>query len=124
MTTSIYVCCAITLKNKHCMNKISSFKINDKYCAIHQLYNKYFKKECSICMNDIKDKYILNNCGHSFCRECINKWVSIYNNKCPLCRNDIHIKDIEQFKINIYDIYPELKNEKIIQKIIMEYFLI
>ena len=38
---------------------------------------------CPICVTDTND-YILTNCNHEFCKECINEWLNS-NNNCPLC---------------------------------------
>ncbi len=40
---------------------------------------------CNICFEEKKTLKIGSKCQHSFCPECINKWVSI-NNSCPCCR--------------------------------------
>lgn len=42
---------------------------------------------CIICMNQIKKQRVLK-CNHTFCTNCINKWICI-NNKCPTCRAEI-----------------------------------
>jgi hypothetical protein len=39
---------------------------------------------CCICYDEIQDKGTID-CGHSFCRKCIQKW-SRRNTTCPLCR--------------------------------------
>jgi len=42
---------------------------------------------CSICLKQIKNKLTLN-CSHSFCFDCLIKWLSIKNN-CCLCRRTV-----------------------------------
>ncbi|KAI6651027.1 hypothetical protein LOD99_5604 [Oopsacas minuta] len=42
------------------------------------------KEQCSICLNDVKDKVSLK-CDHSFCYECLVKWCAT-KETCPLCR--------------------------------------
>jgi hypothetical protein len=49
---------------------------------------------CSICLEDLKSKKVILNCGHSYHIDCINTWIqSQYNkdivSKCPLCRQTI-----------------------------------
>jgi len=42
------------------------------------------RKSCIICLNALSDPKTLE-CRHSFCRDCINQWLSVANN-CPTCR--------------------------------------
>ena len=55
--------------------------------------NKIKLKEllnCSICSIDMMLEPITVQCGHSFCRLCINKWFTQYKqNKCPMCRQKL-----------------------------------
>lgn len=45
------------------------------------------KYECVICQGDIKSPIKLK-CGHSFCQECIQRWLS-KNKICPTCKTEI-----------------------------------
>lgn len=47
-------------------------------------------EECIICLEKIsrKDRHFLH-CGHYFHCDCINKWLSMDKNKCPLCKQNI-----------------------------------
>eukprot|EP00800_Vazella_pourtalesii_P017417 TRINITY_DN529_c0_g2_i1.p1 TRINITY_DN529_c0_g2~~TRINITY_DN529_c0_g2_i1.p1 ORF type:complete len:454 (-),score=75.41 TRINITY_DN529_c0_g2_i1:355-1716(-) len=45
------------------------------------------KEQCSICLNDVRDKVSLK-CEHSFCYECLVKWCAT-KETCPLCRSKI-----------------------------------
>ena len=40
--------------------------------------------ECPICMEVVKDAAYIDICKHTFCKQCITKWV-MYKNTCPLC---------------------------------------
>ena len=46
---------------------------------------------CSICMENIIDERlnVKTKCGHTFHKECIDRWVSFNNNICPNCRKNI-----------------------------------
>ena len=45
--------------------------------------------ECPICMNNIiSDQICLTNCSHSFCYDCLSRWLLI-RNTCPSCREEI-----------------------------------
>lgn len=41
--------------------------------------------ECSICLSDSLTDPVKTDCGHTFCKVCLDKWAFI-NNKCPNCR--------------------------------------
>ena len=47
--------------------------------------------QCAVCTNLLKEPVALP-CNHSFCRECIGRWISDKENKheevtCPMCRS-------------------------------------
>ena len=43
--------------------------------------------QCIIC-NDIFEIPFVTNCGHTFCKKCIEEWRK-ESEKCPICRSDI-----------------------------------
>jgi len=47
-------------------------------------------KECSICLEEYKseDKLRILKCDHGFHIDCIDKWLTDCNYKCPVCRDD------------------------------------
>lgn len=57
--------------------------------------------ECPICFNLISNSAV-GSCCHHFCYECLLKWCSLSNSKCPVCKDRIYeIKlDREFDKIN------------------------
>jgi len=73
-------CESFTNLNKRC----KKIKENDScFCCIHKP-----KETCSICLENIVDKFILD-CKHSFCKECIFTWLSTCKTKyfyCPMCK--------------------------------------
>lgn len=56
-----------------------NFKIYN-YCIIDN--------NCPICLNIIKKSINLSKCGHTFCKQCIHKWLK-YSKSCPICRTKI-----------------------------------
>ena len=60
-----------------------SLKLKEK--EAHLSGNK-IKFECPICFEPCSDETKqTTSCGHSFCKECLSKWI-IRNNNCPNCR--------------------------------------
>lgn len=53
--------------------------------------------ECSICLiqNIPENEKCINNCGHSFCKPCLDGWFNTGKYSCPLC-----IQQIQYFKYN------------------------
>lgn len=52
------------------------------------------ENECCICLADFKDKVKLKQCGHMFCKMCVEKYLEI-RHKCPICRGDASLNDVE-----------------------------
>jgi|TARA_Y100000389_G_scaffold105527_1_gene102465 hypothetical protein len=69
--------------------------------------------ECSICLEDVTNKYPVLSCGHIFHYECINEWKKISKN-CPNCRNSLSSL-IKNKRANREDL---TQNIEIIHKII------
>lgn len=45
---------------------------------------------CSICLEEIAtDDEWINNCGHSFCKSCMDQYLDLGKIECPLCRQKI-----------------------------------
>ena len=47
-------------------------------------------KECTICIDDYKIGNIVRQlkCSHTFHQDCIDKWLTECDYKCPVCRDD------------------------------------
>jgi hypothetical protein len=69
-------CVEITLRNTQCKKR----KRGESFCCMHY-------KECSICIQEMKDRVTLD-CSHSFCKECIYYWLVKAGN-CPMCRTNV-----------------------------------
>jgi len=48
--------------------------------------------KCSICLETLEDPHIIPDCGHRFCKKCINESMRKGNNQCPECRHIIRTK--------------------------------
>ena len=65
-------------------------------------------KECSICLQEILlDESCENNCGHSFCKSCLDEWIDRSNTTCPLCRQTIQYI---QYKNESYRLLTKVVN--------------
>lgn len=62
--------------------------------------------ECLICYETSIDSRIVvaTRCGHIFCKECIDKWISVAST-CPMCKSVIH-------KDKLIRLYGTVTNEK------------
>ena len=69
---------------------------------------------CPICFIHINNSIKLTLCNHTFCVECIKKWIDTPNYTCPCCRSNIATKDFNI--LNIEYISCE-KKRKIMYKI-------
>ena len=77
---------------------------------ISQIIQNLKSKElepCSICLEEIAEPMI-TNCGHIFCKSCINQSIEKYH-KCPLCKQEITARDV--MSISLED--PELSQNLI-----------
>ena len=47
-------------------------------------------ESCIVCMSQVVDRGRVVGCGHShFCYECLEKWVTGRESRCPTCRSEI-----------------------------------
>lgn len=69
-------------------------------------------KECPICLIELENKFSVNTpCNHIICLEC---FVNLINNECPLCRKLFRKKPVsiikqkfkDDFKLNENDFPP------------------
>lgn len=58
--------------------------------------------DCGICKeNKSSNLVMLKECEHTFCKECIETWLTKYNVKCPICRRDT--RDTKETRDTIQD---------------------
>ena len=47
-------------------------------------------EQCAICLDRIvKENECINNCGHKFCKPCLDQYLDSGKTECPLCRQPI-----------------------------------
>ena len=53
---------------------------------------------CAICVDDFKEKVEVRElpCGHIFHPECIDEWLSNYSSMCPLCKDNLRQRPLNQ----------------------------
>jgi hypothetical protein len=51
------------------------------------------KFECRICMEKSENP-VVTQCGHLFCKECIDRWLNQNNSKvtCPVCKSGVSLE--------------------------------
>jgi len=64
------------------------------------------KYTCTICMKEDlnKNEIYYTNCGHEFCKPCLDDWFKRGNQSCPLCRSEINYykHNDEKYKLIIH----------------------
>lgn len=58
--------------------------------------------KCAVCLQPVKN-FTIGTCGHTFCRECIEKWLES-SNQCPKCHCSLSPKDIIVPKNSEHDV--------------------
>lgn len=63
--------------------------------------------ECSICLSEsiLPENECINSCGHSFCKQCLDRWLDQGKKQCPMCRQDIKYfeHDGDKYRLIISD---------------------
>lgn len=74
-------------------NKLKKFR-NRQYKFLAPNIKK-MNKCCSICLDDYEEitKVKILSCKHAFHSDCITKWLTEENYKCPVCRKEIGEED-------------------------------
>jgi len=58
-------------------------KVSDYSALIIAVADEF---NCSICQDVLVAPYTLKDCGHTFCGQCLLKWLNMKKNVCPECR--------------------------------------
>ena len=90
-------------KNLHLEQLISQITIHKSNSNLY-----LFDNECAICLcNIVSGNFVTLNCDHSFCSNCLFKYIKCYNSrmdhiKCPTCRTNIS-------QVDVYSYYDYIK---------------
>lgn len=70
--------------------------------------------ECSICLipEIIEQEKVTNDCGHSFCKPCLDSWFARGRDTCPLCVQKISYFDYNQEKYRLIKIKDTNENNQ------------
>ena len=79
-------------------------KINRKFVSLANVSKHLY---CCICEEIFNNPIRTKECGHTFCKTCLQKWVK-YNKNCPLCRKNIVFKNTKRDNI-AYNIINDLE---------------
>jgi SNF2 family DNA or RNA helicase len=81
-------------KVTRCKNKINQCKyMIDLFTKIDPIVPVQQDETCSICLCEFED-LIITECGHFYCKECIQTSLSTSNKNCPMCREKLTMKQI------------------------------
>jgi len=82
-------------RSKYCLIKQLN-PIKMRYRRVRQLEESNFTEECPVCYDTIKQNdYVITNCCHIFCQECMIRHVIIGRNQfCPYCRAKCKEKEL------------------------------
>lgn len=75
-------------------------KMIERLIPIHRkmvIYKKIISgnEECPICLDLLhKFNYVISECGHAFCTECIFKYITTEKEICPICREPYTYEDL------------------------------
>ncbi|CAG2106927.1 unnamed protein product [Medioppia subpectinata] len=59
---------------------------SSRFVSLTDFLAKHLK--CCICLN-VFDRAVTNDCGHTYCRDCIADWIASDRHDCPECRRPL-----------------------------------
>lgn len=74
---------------RSCMNELenSNFQMAKKLCKVRELLQPLQSEtKCPICLESQSEPYVVPDCLHRFCKECIETSLRKCKNECPQCR--------------------------------------
>lgn len=70
--------------------------------AVVQHLDKLEGAACGICLDEIATNAIKTlACGHLFCSACVDYWILVGKEICPLCREPIRLDEKYNLKLNV-----------------------
>lgn len=75
-------------------------------------------EQCAICLDSIVDEQeCINNCGHKFCKPCLDQYLDSGKNECPLCRQPIQYfeHNSEHFRLILKKVTDRQREPRVLQ---------
>merc|ERR1711894_205904 len=103
----------INLLNRFWIKCCSAFRmpVQTRQATLLEIISKRYS--CSICLFSLVDPYRVDPCEHTFCNECLSKWLkrSVY---CPVCRTPMDkffadVKSSNGLALNLAKLSKEFK---------------
>lgn len=86
-------------KIKRCNEKINQCKyMVSFFSAIDPIVPQTDDDNCSICLSEYDD-LVITDCGHFYCKECIQECLNMSGKSCPMCRQNLTLKQIHPIKV-------------------------
>ena len=91
--------------------------LNEETCTVHLKNMILNRLQCTIC-TEILTKPLVINCGHSFCKKCLDPWIEQKGKRanCPICRSAILFSTPNQILYGLieeFSLLTDSKNEAI-----------
>ena len=75
-------------------------------------------EQCAICLDSIVDEQeCINNCGHKFCKSCLDRYLDSGKIECPLCRQPIQYfeHNSEHFRLILKKVSDRQREPRVLQ---------
>ena len=75
-------------------------------------------EQCAICLDTIVDEQeCINNCGHKFCKSCLDQYLDSGKTECPLCRQPIQYfeHNSEHFRLILKKVTDRQREPRVLQ---------
>ena len=75
-------------------------------------------EQCAICLDTIVDEQeCINNCGHKFCKPCLDNYLDSGKIECPLCRQPIQYfeHNSEHFRLILKKVTDRQREPRVLQ---------
>lgn len=90
-------------KVKRVENRIKQFEYMINFFEnIEPVITEIENDSCSICLCSFED-LVITECGHFFCKECIQCSLKMSNSNCPICREKLNLKQIHPIEMKDMD---------------------
>lgn len=57
--------------------------------------------QCPICFDDEIKQFTMFECGHNYCKECVQSLLKLTDIKCPLCKKNVEMSKVKMIDLNL-----------------------